>query len=380
MQKNEASVKVLQLGKFYPIIGGVEKVMYDLLSGLSMRGISCDMLCANHHIGEKGHVVAVNNHARVICTKTWTKKMATMITPSMISQLRRIASQYDIIHVHHPDPMAALALMLSGYRGKVVLHWHSDILKQKYALKLYQPIQSWLIRRADRIVGTTPVYVQQSPFLQHVQDKCTYLPIGVDRLVWDPVEVAKIRRQYQGKKIVFSLGRLVGYKGFKYLVDAANYLPEETMILIGGSGRLHDELQRQIQRDHLEDRVKLLGRISDEDLPNYYAACDLFCLSSIQKTEAFAIVQVEAMSCHKPIVATEIPGSGVSWVNEQDVSGENVAPGDSKALAAAINKILNDASLYQKYSEGAFQRYEDMFQIDDMINRCLLIYRQVLED
>ena len=120
-------MKVLQLGKFYPIRGGVEKVMWDLTSGLSARGIDCDMLCAEL---EKDEIIHLNEHGRVICLKAWMKKAATMIAPKMISWLRKHKDEYDIIHVHHPDPMACLALRLSGYKGRVILHWHSDILKQ----------------------------------------------------------------------------------------------------------------------------------------------------------------------------------------------------------------------------------------------------------
>lgn len=312
--------------------------------------------------------------------KTLTMKMATMISPAMIVRLRKIASQYDIIHVHHPDPMAAVALLFSGYKGKVILHWHSDIQKQKYALKLYSPIQSWLIRRANLIVGTTPVYIASSPYLASVQDKCTYLPIGIEGIEWNQRRVDEIRKRYSGKKIIFSLGRLVGYKGFKYLIDAANYLSDDYVILIGGSGKLFGELSEQIVANHLQNRVSLLGRVSDEDLPNYYAACDLFCLSSIQKTEAFAIVQVEAMSCHKPIVATNIPGSGVSWVNAHGVSGENVPIADSKTLAQALGKILMDKECYARYSSGAYERFQQNFKIDKMIDKCLDIYEKVLEN
>jgi hypothetical protein len=75
------------------------------------------------------------------------------------------AHEYDIIHVHHPDPMAALALFCSGYKGRVVLHWHSDILKQKVLLKFYMPLQRWLLKRAEVLVGTTPIYVKESPLL-----------------------------------------------------------------------------------------------------------------------------------------------------------------------------------------------------------------------
>ena len=112
-------MKVLQLGKFYPIRGGVEKVMWDLTSGLSARGIDCDMLCAEL---EKDEIIHLNEHGRVICVKAWMKKAATMIAPKMVSWLRKHKDEYDIIHVHHPDPMACLALRLSGYKGRVILH------------------------------------------------------------------------------------------------------------------------------------------------------------------------------------------------------------------------------------------------------------------
>src|SRR5690606_25674343 len=157
-------MKVLQLGKFYPIRGGVEKVMYDILLGLSERGIQCDMLCASTEEFPQEDI-KLNEYARVFVIKTSLKVAATMLAPAMIARLRKIAVVYDIIHIHHPDPMAALALYLSGYRGKVILHWHSDILKQKALLRVYKPLQTWLINRANLIVGTTPVYVSQSEFL-----------------------------------------------------------------------------------------------------------------------------------------------------------------------------------------------------------------------
>lgn len=373
------NMKILQLGKFYPIIGGVEKVMYDLLDGLSGHGIECDMLCANVEPMAPMRPISVRENAHVICTQTIMKKFATMLSPQMISTLRRICSHYDIIHIHHPDPMAALSLKLSGYKGKVVLHWHSDILKQEYLLKLYMPLQNWLINRADIIVGTSPVYVAQSPHLRTVQHKCTYLPIGIDALTWNEDKVKQIRRKYYGKKIIFSLGRLVHYKGFEYLVDAARYLPDDYVVLIGGSGELKDELQKRIAENNLQGKVVLLGRVPDEDLSDYFRACSIFCLSSIQKTEAFAIVQIEAMACQRPIVATNIPASGVSWVNAHEESGLNVNPQDSKALSDAIIRIMENDALYEKLSTGAKDRYERLFRKEAMIDKCINIYRDCLK-
>ena len=111
--------------------------------------------------------------------------------------------------------------------------------------------------------------------------------------------VAAIREKYPCKKIVFSLGRLVAYKGYEYLIEAARFLDDDYVLLIGGTGPLKAELDEKIKMLGLEGKVVLLGRVSDEDLPAYYGACELFCLSSVQKTEAFGIVQIEAMSCGK---------------------------------------------------------------------------------
>lgn len=370
--------RVLQLGKFYPICGGVEKVAYDLMSGLSEQNVYCDMMCAATN-GES-RTISVNEHAKVICCHTLAKIAATMISPAMIFALKKVQDQYDIIHVHHPDPMACLALLLSGYKGKVVLHWHSDIQKQRILLRLYSPLQKWLIRRADKIVGTSPVYLSESPFLQKVQHKTECLPIGVDPMCPDAAGVRKIKDRYKGKKIIFSLGRLVTYKGYEFLIAATKYLKDNYMILIGGTGALREKLQEEINSMHLRGKVKLLGHVSDEELPSYYGACDVFCLSSVQKTEAFGIVQIEAMSCGKPVVATKIPHSGVSWVNAHEESGINVVPGDAYALAKAIEGIAENGAAYDRYSEGALNRYQKLFTKEKMIAKCKELYDGLMKE
>ena len=372
-------MKILQIGKFYPIIGGVEKVMFDLTCGLADHGVECDMLCANNDTTEKKLIIKeITKQNRIIICPTKIKMFATMLSPAMIKELKRRCNAYDIIHVHHPDPMAALALYMSGYKGKVVLHWHSDILKQAQLLKLYRPLQNWLIKRACRIVGTTPVYIKESPDLASVQEKCTYLPIGIDDVPYNKDAADKLRNQYAGKKIIFSLGRLVGYKGYEYLIDAAKNLGDDYIVLIGGAGPLKEKLQAQIEASNLSDKVKLLGRVSDEDLPNYYYATDLYCLSSTMKTEAFAIVQVEAMSSGKPVVSTRIPGSGVPWVNAHEESGLTVEICNAKALSDAFKTILEDDALYQKLAHGARKRFETLFRKEVMITKCLEIYKRLV--
>lgn len=369
-------MKILQVGKFFPIRGGVEKVMYDMMLGLSIKGIHCDMLCASTESHPSG-TIAINQYARLLIMPTMLKLAATMIAPVMLTTLRKIAKQYDVIHIHHPDPMACLALFYSGYKGKVVLHWHSDILKQKNLLKVYSPLQDWLIRRAHIIVGTTPVYVKESPFLQNVQHKIDFIPIGVEPIRADLVGVNMIKKRYAGKRIVFSVGRLVEYKGYEYLVKAAKQLGSEVQIVIGGTGPLQAKLRALIDRLQVQDRVELIGFVADHDLPNYFAASDVFCLSSILKTEAFAIVQIEAMSCGKPIVSTHIPGSGVSWVNGEMQSGIVVQTADANGLADAIVKLLSNRQLYRSLAKGSRERYLTHFTRDMMVNKCMQVYGQL---
>lgn len=370
-------MKILQIGKFYPIRGGVEKVMYDIMLGLSERGVACDMLCAANEDVKPG-IHPINEYARLICVPVVKKMAATMVAPSMISTLKKIQGEYDVIHIHHPDPMACLALFFSGYKGKVVLHWHSDILKQRMLLKMYLPFQNWMLKRADFILGTTPVYVDESRYLQLFKRKIGYVPIGVDPICPDSDKVANLKARFAGKKIIFSLGRLVEYKGYEFLVKAASYLPDDYVVLIGGNGPLRAYLLSLINSLQLENKVKLMGFLPDEELPTYFGACDLFSLSSIMKTEAFAIVQIEAMSCGKPVVSTRIKGSGVSWVNEDGVSGLTVEPENEKALAEAIVRILEDPDYHNTLSDNALTRFDTLFTRERMVKNCLKVYEKVL--
>ncbi len=380
-------MKILQLGKFYPIRGGVEKVMWDLTVGLAERGITCDMLCGilpDDSIEPEyaevsrqtpdGYEISLGPYGRVICVRAITKKAATVISPVMVRWMRKHAAEYDVIHVHHPDPMAALALRLSGYKGRVILHWHSDILSQKLLLFFYKPLQSWLIHRAERIIGTTPVYVRESPYLTRAQYKVTCVPIGIAPVVYDSREVAAFREKYPGKHIVFALGRLVPYKGFRTLVKAASYLGPDYQILIGGTGPLYNTLKSEIEVLNLQERVELLGFVDGNKLPVLFGACDVFVLSSDRKTEAFGIVQIEAMSCGKPVVATQIPQSGVSWVNREGVSGLNVPPGNSLAMSEAIRRICRDPDDYLQFAAGAMERYEELFTSRRMIDKVIKVY------
>ena len=353
-------MRILHIGKFYPpYFGGIEKVNYDIVEGLNMNGVQTDVLCSNHF--------------KVIAS--------TPLSCSLITTLRKIQDNYDIIHVHLPNPMANLAIFLTQPKAKIILHWHSDIIKQKSLLILYSPLQSWLLKRADKIVITTPTYLEESNTLKKYKNKITCIPIGIDsqELSIDRNTLNVLKNKYQGNKIVFSLGRLVYYKGFEYLIDAARFLPNDIIILIAGIGELKEKLQDQIFNHNLQNKVKLLGKIPFEELGAYYELCDIFCLPSTERSEAFGVVQIEAMAFEKPIISTSIKGSGVDWVNLNNISGIIVPPKNSKKLAEAITELLTNENKYQQLSIGAKKRYEDVFTKDKMVDSFKSLYLEILE-
>ncbi|MEJ7682671.1 MAG: glycosyltransferase [Segetibacter sp.] len=179
-------------------------------------------------------------------------------------------------------------------------------------------------------------------------------------------------------KIIFALGRFIYYKGFEYLIEAAKYLPDDFVILIGGAGPMKEAYVSLIKQYNLYNKIYLLSDINQNDLGNYYKACDVFCLPSTQKTEAFGLVLVEAMVFGKPLLSTNIPGSGTSWVNVNNVTGINVEPKNGKALAEAILTIM-DESNYKAFSINSRKRYEEKFTNTKFINKLKQYYMQLIE-
>ena len=368
-------MKILQFGKFFPPdVGGIESFIYDLTEEISQKA-KCDVLCSN---SKNKTVIEKRKKYTVIRAASFGKLFSTSISPAIIYWLKRIGNNYDIIHLHLPDPMANLAYFLVRPKTKLILHWHSDIVRQKVLLPFYEPLQNWLLKKADKIIATSPNYVEGSKYLRKYKEKCVVIPLGLNpaTLKVKQAKVKEIKKLYKDKPIVFSLGRLIYYKGFEYLIEAMRNV--NAYLLIGGSGPLKENLQRQIEKLGLNKKVILLGKIKRENVGSYYQACDLFCLPSIHKSEAFGLVQSEAMYFGKPIVSTNIKGSGVSWVNQNNITGLIVPPKNSKALAEAINKIIKNPELKKKLGGYAKQRFEKEFRIEVVENKVLNLYTETV--
>ena len=368
-------MKVLQISKFFPPVrGGMETVTYELAEGLNQAGRPTDVLCANNCAQTQNEQTP--GGYRVVRAASLGQLLSTSVSPMLALRLRWMVGQYDVVHVHMPNPMAAFALWLARPTKRVVVHWHSDVVRQHHSLRLYEPLQRWLLRRADAIVATSQRYLDASPALQPWRHKSQVIPIGVsDNLVSvRPECVDQIRRRFAGKQLVFALGRLIYYKGFEFLIEAAARLPDHIVIMIGGVGEMLDDLSALIAHHRLGHKVVLLGEIDDADLHSYFAACDVFCLPSTARSEAFGVVMVEAMAIGKPVVSTDIAGSGVQWVNPAGVTGLGVPVRSAQALADALSQVLGDVGLRQRLSQAARQRYLQEFGAQAMVGKTMALY------
>lgn len=363
------SLRVLQLGKFYPPYhGGMEIALEQLCAQLRDR-VDLQVLVSGT-CSETQYDVCDG-----IPVRRMGRRMEIASTSFCPGLTRAIAeTPADIIHLHHPNPAATLALLASHHPAPVVVTYHSDVIRQKLLGMGFELILRRLFDRTSAIIATSPHYIESSSVLQAYRDRCHVIPLGTDVGYFDAVdraEVERIRNQY-GPHMVLSVGRLVYYKGFQYLIEAMRKVQGQAVII--GTGALRDELSAQARAAGVEDRVHLLGEI--EDLRPYYHACQMFVLPSVARSEAFGIVQIEAMACGKPVVNTRLD-TGVPFVSRDNVTGFTVSPNDPEVLAGAINYLLNHAELRSRFGAAARQRVESRFSLPAMAEATMHVYRRV---
>ena len=374
-------MKILQLGKaFAPIkkLGGVEKVMEYFYYGLNESNIHCDVLGAND-----SYNAIVDNYCKdglIFREKLMFHAKSTFFSMSLIFKLRKIQREYDIIHVHLPDPMSLLALFITRPKSKIIVHWHSNILKQKYAYQLIKFFETWLLKRSDLILCTTPSYYSNNKVLEPYKTKLSYLAIGldIDNTNFNKELEIKINTTYTSKKKLVYVGRFVYYKGIEYLIKSMSLVKSDCVLFLIGSGELHNKMVKLVDELALGDKVVFLGELDEISKFTYIKSSDMLVLPSLYKTEAYGIVQVEAMALGVPVLSTRIEGSGVDWVNKDGESGFTVAPENSQEIAGAIDKVFLNSEILTKIAEGAKERYTSLFTREKMINELITKYENVI--
>ncbi|HVA84581.1 MAG TPA: glycosyltransferase [Candidatus Binataceae bacterium] len=367
-----APLKVLHVGKFYPPHpGGMESHLQTLCEELS-KSIEVEVLVASDRWRSAR---STQGNVELVRLATALMLHGTPIVPLMARAIRR--ARPDVLHLHFPNPMAALACLISRLDVPLVVTWHSDVVRQRRAAAAFAPLLSLLLRRCAAIIVGSTAYVETSAVLSTRRKLCRVIPFGIRAAAFehpDAARVAELRRRY-GERIVLGVGRLIYYKGFEHLVRAMADV--RATALIAGDGALSGALKAEAARLGVGDRVVLLGRVNDTDLKASYHACDVFALPSVERSEAFGIVQLEAMACGRPVVNTRLD-SAVPQVSLDGLTGLTVPPGDPAALAVALNALLDDPARRAAMGAAARQRVREEFSAELMARRTLEVYREVV--
>lgn len=367
-------MRILHIYKdYYPVLGGIENHVRSLAEGQVAAGHDVAVLVTS--LTNKSHVTILNGvkviKAGRVATIASTPLSLTL--PIMMSRLKA-----DIAHLHFPYPVGEVALWLAGRAKRTVVTYHSDVVRQAGILRFYRPLMRYLLRRADRVIATSPHYVATSPYLTENKDRVTVIPLGIELAPFlaDHSAASQALRQHYGSPLLLFMGRLRYYKGLHVLLQAMPSLPEARLV-VAGSGPMKTEWQTLAHNLGLGERVHFLGDVEDEEQPALYQAADVYVLPATHRSEAFGVALVEAMASGAPVVTTEI-GTGTSYVNQDGVTGL-IAPSENPAaLAAAIQSLLTDPDRRRVMGQAARARAIHEFDRATMLDRVEALYTEVL--
>ena len=369
-------MRVLHVGKFYPPApGGMERVV-QLLCENERPEVDSVVLAANtspHTVREVWHGVPVTRVASVASIGS------VGICPTFPAVLAR--TPRDITVIHEPNPAALVSDWITRGRGPLVVWFHSEVVRARWKYNiLYRPFLRRALTRADRIVVSSPRLADHARELADFRSKCVVIPFGIDveRLEATPAvtaRAAQIVAEHPGPRVLF-IGRLVPYKGVDVLIDAMASVPRATALILG-DGPLRSELAARAAASGVAGRVRFLGALPDAEVVAHLHACDVFVLPSVSRQETFGVAQLEAMACGRPVVSTDLE-TGVPWVNQHEVTGLVVPPGNSERLSNALGTLLSDEALRNRLGAAARERVEREFTTERMAQRTVSLYRDVL--
>ena len=392
------SHRVLHIGKFfYPSHGGIETFMHDLCQACHRQGSTQAVLV---HRDKDQSPERIDHLTFPFLEKLERvhqlgKLAYAPISPGFGRSLDRLLKDFkpQIIHLHLPNPSAFWVLFSKKAREiPWVIHWHADAYSPdfeamvKVLYPLYQPLESQLLQKAQRIVVTSPPYLQSSPALKRWQEKCCVIPLGLpatrltrishpDRTgLWSSDNDQGTQKADRRPKVL-AVGRLTAYKGFDYLIQAIANTDAE--LIIAGQGHEAAKLHALIKRTNNTDRIRLVTEVSDPVRNALLFECDLVCLPSINRAEAFGITVLEAMAVGKPAIVSDIPGSGLPWLVEHNVTGWHTPPKDVDAIAHRLQELTRDRDQIATAGCLAQQRFDTHFSIDGVAQQVLRVYKEL---
>lgn len=373
-------MKVLHICKvFLPPKGGVQVVVDWLVKGLSENGVTSEVFTTY----KKNEIFNEREFSHVKRYKSWVEILSMPIAPRLIFAIKNNLKHYDLACVHYPFPLADLAITISRSSDcKLVVYWHSEIVSQAKTSILVAILTKIMLRRASKIVCSSPNLIEHSPLLRQFRHKCVVIPFGMPTTYELEKELPKLSVPSTSKTIVF-IGRHVPYKGIETLIYAFKKLCEQKkyksfrLILIGKGPRFqhHCEL---VNNAELEGRICFLPNLNDNELRAHLREARCLVLPSHLPSEAFALVQLEAMALGRPIINTQL-NSGVPWVARDGKEAITVKPNNAESLLAAITKICDDDELVDKLGNAARLRFNNEFTHPQFCQRTYKLFKEICE-
>lgn len=353
---------------YFPVLGGIENHIKVLAEAQAVLGNQVTVLACDP--GPRTRTEDING---VLVIKAGRLVTAASMPLSLSQPFALARLRPDIVHVHSPYPLGELANWLLGRARAVIITHHSDVVRQRGWLRLYGPFLRRVLRAADRIIATSPRYLDTSPWLRSVRDKCIVIPLGVDHARFTPRSA-----EPTGCPTLLFVGRLRYYKGLETLLRALSDLAGVHLNVIG-AGPMRQAWEDLMPRLEIAERVHFRGETSEADLPGQYRKAHLFVLPANARSEAFGGVLLEAMASGLPCITTEV-GTGTSWVVQDGVTGLVVPPRDPRALGRAIESILTDPVRRSEMGRAGRARAETEFTLERMISRVLVTYEEALRN
>lgn len=371
-------MRILHIYKDYypPVVGGIEGHLNLLATRLSERGHDVHVLVSN----DKPRLLVENiEGVRVTLAPQFGRFFSAPLNYSYPKWIRRLGKKCDILHFHLPNPTATIGYQISGLKKPYIVTYHADITRQKRLNAAYGNSLKWFLHNANQIIATSDNYVRSSNVLSLFRDKCSVIPLGINsaRFSANPTLMVRARalRSRYDLPIILFVGRFRHYKGLSTLIDAMKSVP--AVLLLIGKGPLEAELKQQAVQTGIISRIMFLGELSDDEVNAYFHACDVFTLPATKRSEAFGIVQLEAMACGKPVVSTEL-GTGTSFVNCHGVTGLVVSPNDVLALSKALNELIAHPEKRIIFGQNGLKRVRERFSVGRMVEATLSVYKAVL--
>ena len=372
-------IRILEVNKlYYPHIGGIERVIQDISENLRDRADIRVLVCRD---GKGKTDIDTVNKVRVVRAGSLGAVSSVPISFPFFPIFKEMSKKADIVHIHMPFPLADAAYLLSGFKGKLVLSWHCDIVRQKKMMLFYKPVMNALLKRADRILVATEGHIKGSAYIKPYKDKCVIIPYGIDCNSFHKAEkkplLSKLLVNPSAKKILF-IGRLVYYKGVDILLEAFAKT-KGCELFIAGTGVLGQPMRERAKVLGIDKTVHFLGSPNDDDLKAALWDCDMFVLPSVANSEAFGIVQMEAMACGKPVINTNLP-TGVPYVSLDGRNGFTVEPCDIDGLAKAIQKLADDDALRLKFGRNAEEDAKERFDMANVMEKVYEVFTLLAEE